>query len=107
IRKDGSRLWGEAVVTPIQDNEKTLIGFLWIMHDGTERKRAEVKMLRLANFDTLTGLANRPHFEARLSEMIAATLRSDQLLILQLIDLDYFKEINDSMGHPAGDQARS
>lgn len=104
MRKDGSRFWGEGVVTPIHDASGTHIGFLKIMRDMTERKNTEGEMFRLAHFDSLTGLANRMYFQTRLREMIATAIRSKQLLIVQLIDLNNFKQINDSLGHTVGDQ---
>ncbi|MDB5762330.1 MAG: hypothetical protein JWQ21_1325 [Herminiimonas sp.] len=103
MRKDGSRFWADGVMTPILDVTGARIGFLKIMRDITDRKHAEMEIFRLANADVLTGLANRACFDTRLTEMAAATLRSNELLILQLVDLDYFKQVNDSLGHHAGD----
>jgi diguanylate cyclase (GGDEF)-like protein/PAS domain S-box-containing protein len=103
VRKDGSRFWGEGVVTPIFDANDAHMGYLKIMRDMTERKVAETEMFRLAHFDPLTGLANRNYFQARLEEMIAVATRHKQLLIVHLLDLDGFKQINDSMGHIVGD----
>lgn len=103
VRKDGSRFWGEGVVTPLLNATGTQIGFLKIMYDATEKKQAEEELIRVSNFDTLTGLANRGHFQTRLAEMMAVMSRSKELLLLQIIDLDYFKQINDSLGHAAGD----
>lgn|GEM_PF-1531906 len=103
VRKDGSKFWGDGTVTPIYHDNGAQIGFLKIMYDCTERKQIESEMIRLANFDALTGLANRSYFQNRLSEMVSATLRSSQHVVLLLIDLDNFKQINDSMGHHVGD----
>ena len=103
VRKDGSRFWGEGVVTPIRHGTGEQVGFLKIMRDNTARKHAEHDLLRLANFDTLTGIANRNYFQVRLEEMIAAMARSEQELILHIVDLDFFKQVNDSLGHAAGD----
>lgn len=103
VRKDGSRFWGEGVVTPIRRPDGEHIGFVKIMRDNTARKRAENDMLRLANFDALTGVANRNYFQVRLAEMMAGMARSEQLLILQVVDFDFFKQVNDSLGHAAGD----
>jgi diguanylate cyclase (GGDEF)-like protein/PAS domain S-box-containing protein len=103
VRKDGSRFWGEGVVTPIRRHGGEHIGFVKILRDNTARKRAESDMLRLANFDALTGVANRNYFQARLAEMMAAMARSEQMLILQVVDFDFFKQVNDSLGHAAGD----
>ncbi len=59
MRKDGSRFWADGVMTVIRDASGQQIGFLKIMHDITEQKLVETEHLRLANFDSLTGLANR------------------------------------------------
>jgi diguanylate cyclase (GGDEF)-like protein/PAS domain S-box-containing protein len=103
VRKDGSRFWGEGVVTPLLDTAGTRIGFLKIMYDATKKKEAEEELIRASSIDTLTGLANRAFLHDRLAEMIAAMSRSKELLLLQIIDLDYFKQINDSLGHATGD----
>ncbi|HVK53783.1 MAG TPA: diguanylate cyclase [Burkholderiales bacterium] len=103
VRKDGSRFWGEGIVTPIRNVDGAHIGFLKIMRDNTARKQAEDETLRLAHFDSLTGLPNRTYFQIRFAEMMAANARSGEQLILQVIDLDFFKQINDSLGHQAGD----
>jgi diguanylate cyclase (GGDEF)-like protein/PAS domain S-box-containing protein len=103
MRKDGTLFWADGVMTLIHDRTGAQIGALKILRDATERKRVEAEILQLTNFDKLTGLGNRSAFDARLTETVAASLRSDQLLILQLVDLDHFKQVNDSLGHHAGD----
>lgn len=68
-----------------------------------EQKKTEQRLLKLAHFDPLTGLANRSLFHSRLEENIAHAKRVQDKLALLLLDLDHFKEINDSLGHPVGD----
>jgi diguanylate cyclase (GGDEF)-like protein/PAS domain S-box-containing protein len=103
LRKDGSRFWADNVITPIRDADGAVPGFLKILRDHTEKMRADEEILTSARYDALTGLANRSSFKARLSEMVASSQRSGQLLILQMIDLDHFKEVNDTLGHHTGD----
>jgi diguanylate cyclase (GGDEF)-like protein/PAS domain S-box-containing protein len=103
MRKDGSRFWADGVLTSIRDDSGQHIGYLKILRDITDRKQAEAEVHRIANCDMLTGLANRYAFETHAIEMIAIAARSGQLLALHLIDLDHFKQINDSLGHHAGD----
>lgn len=76
-----------------------------IFRDVTDRRRAEEALHRLATTDGLTGLWNGAHFRARLAEEIARSRRSGSALSLAMIDLDHFKEINDTHGHDAGDAA--
>lgn len=102
-RKDGSCFWADGVMTPIYDDAKQHIGFVKILRDVTDRKLAQDEIHRLAHFDALTGLVNRFTFDLRLKEMTAISERSGQLLILHVIDLDNFKEVNDTLGHVAGD----
>lgn len=103
MRKDGNRFWADGVMTPIFNEHNQHIGYVKILRDVTERKIAEVDMHKLVNYDALTGLVNRFSFDLRLKELTAMSRRSGQLLIMQSIDLDRFKEINDTLGHEAGD----
>jgi diguanylate cyclase (GGDEF)-like protein len=74
-----------------------------VSYDITERKEAEQELWRLANHDPLTGLPNRSLFQRRLEEALADARSTGGNLSLLLIDLDSFKEVNDSFGHDAGD----
>ena len=104
LRKDGSRFWADGVMTPMYGRDGSLSGYVKILRDATEKYEHEQEIRRLARADTLTGLANRAEFDARFVDMTAAALRHGQLLILQLIDLDRFKEVNDRFGHYMGDR---
>jgi diguanylate cyclase (GGDEF)-like protein/PAS domain S-box-containing protein len=103
VRKDGSRFWADGVLTPIRNSDDELIGYLKILRDITERKLAEDEISRMAALDLLTGLANRAAFDRRLKEMLSLAIRTKQVLLLLLIDLDRFKDVNDTLGHHAGD----
>ncbi len=76
-----------------------------VIIDVTARKAAETALWHLAHFDGLTGVANRSYFIERLDEAAAACRRDGGALALALIDLDFFKLINDRHGHMAGDRA--
>ena len=102
-RKDGSLFWADGVLTQLHDVNDQQIGYLKIFRDITDRKLAETEMYKMANFDRLTGLANRYAFEFHASELLTLAARNGQPLALLLIDLDHFKEVNDSLGHHAGD----
>lgn len=79
-------------------------GLVTVMLDISERKRMEQRVWHEANYDALTGLPNRRLFRDRLSEEIKRSRRSGRSLALLLIDLDRFKEVNDTLGHDAGDK---
>lgn len=102
-RKDGSLFWADGVLTQLHDTNDLHIGYLKIFRDITDRKLAETEMYRMANSDRLTGLANRYAFESHAGELLSLNSRTRQALALLLIDLDRFKEVNDSLGHYAGD----
>lgn len=74
------------------------------VQDITERKKTQERLNTLANFDMLTGLPNRALFMDRLSMAMKHSQRSETLVALMFIDLDGFKNINDSYGHDAGDE---
>jgi PAS domain S-box-containing protein len=74
------------------------------IRDITERKRRERKHVHVGTHDALTSLPNRLLFEDRLNIALAHAIRSKKKLAVMLLDLDRFKEINDTLGHSAGDQ---
>jgi diguanylate cyclase (GGDEF)-like protein len=79
-------------------------GWLATHEDITERRRAEAEIVHLARHDALTGLANRAEFNAKLEEVSRRLKRNGGAVTVMMIDLDRFKAVNDTLGHPAGDQ---
>jgi len=76
---------------------------LGVSEDIAERKRAEAQIARLAHYDPLTELPNRVLFQKHLSEALARRVRKGDQLAVHFIDLDRFKTVNDTLGHPLGD----
>lgn len=103
-RKDGSALWAIVSTNSLFDKEGAYAGALGMITDITERKQAEETIRYQAYHDLLTGVANRTLFMDRLSLEIAQARRHRAKLAVLFLDLDRFKNINDSLGHAAGDR---
>jgi diguanylate cyclase (GGDEF)-like protein/PAS domain S-box-containing protein len=101
---DGSDAWNVSLKMPLFDARGEVIGTYGIAHDITEHKKAEALIWRQANFDALTGLPNRRMLRDRWEQALHANKRSGHGLALLILDLDYFKEVNDSLGHAVGDE---
>ena len=82
-------------------------GWVTLIEDITERRRAEAEIVHLARHDVLTGLANRAEFNSRLEEASRRLKRNGGNVTVMMIDLDRFKAVNDTLGHLAGDQLLS
>jgi diguanylate cyclase (GGDEF)-like protein/PAS domain S-box-containing protein len=103
IRKDGSRVPVQLVISALRDADESIIGFLGISYDLTEKKRAEEYIYHIAHHDHLTGLPTRTLLRDRLEVFIERAKRSQESLAVMMVDLDNFKRVNDSLGHEAGD----
>lgn len=101
VRRDGTPLPVEVRVSPLSIDGKTI--FSAFLHDITERKQVEAIREHEATHDPLTGLLNRRGMFDLLSQAIARVKRTRASLALLFIDLDGFKQINDTHGHEAGD----
>jgi len=104
IAQDGSVMWISLSGEPIVDKSGALQGYRGVGRNITERKRVEGEIERLAFYDPLTGLPNRRLLMDRLQRLCAALERSKRYAALLFIDLDHFKNLNDTRGHDLGDQ---
>lgn len=102
--KDGSLYWVQSTIMPFIGKDGLPEQYIAIRADITKRKRIEEAAQRMALHDALTGLANRRLMSERLIRALHNSQRSHQYGVLLLIDMDHFKEINDTLGHPIGDQ---
>jgi diguanylate cyclase (GGDEF)-like protein/PAS domain S-box-containing protein len=100
---DGSErhFWSEARCE--LDDHGKVVAVFGVCQDITERRNAERRIQYLAHHDNLTGLPNRALFNDRLDNALARARRTDERIGLMLLDLDHFKDVNDSLGHDAGD----
>ncbi len=103
-KKNGELYWEHASISPIRGHDGSLTHFLAIMEDMTVRKEYEERLLHQANFDDLTDLPNRVLAADRLSQALARARRNGTSAGVMFIDIDYFKLVNDTLGHAIGDE---
>lgn len=101
--ESGIERWFEAELSPLFDAAGAHIGYLRIAQDVNERYLSDETMRRHAGIDQLTGLLNRRAFYEKIDQYVALNARAPKCVILHLIDLDLFKEVNDTLGHASGD----
>ncbi len=101
--EDGREAWAETLKVPLFDRKGKVIGTAGMARDITERKRAELMLRHMAHHDYLTNLTNRPALAASFESILQRAQLAHQCVALFFIDLDNFKDLNDTRGHGVGD----
>ena len=103
-RKNGEIYPEDLTLISVRNDAGIVINFIAIFSDISERKLAQDRIQLLAHYDVLTGLPNRLLFNDRLEQALISAQRNQTTVALLFLDLDRFKNINDTLGHDAGDQ---
>jgi len=103
LKRDGASFFYDGSLAGILDKQEHLVGFVLMLNDITERRRYEDTIHHLAYHDALTGLPNRVLLNDRLGQALASSQRNATRGALMILDLDRFKDVNDTLGHSMGD----
>ncbi|MBU1658045.1 EAL domain-containing protein [bacterium] len=103
-KKDGSTYIESAMISPVKQSDGSISNYLAIKEDITDKKKAEAHIEYLAHFDQLTGLPNRVLLKDRIKYLLNMSQRKNESLAVMFLDLDHFKNINDTLGHTIGDK---
>ncbi len=103
-RKDKSIYIESATISPVKQSDGKITNYVAIKEDITEKKKSEAYIDHLAHFDQLTGLPNRVMLNDRVTYLLSMAQRNNEPLTVMFLDLDHFKNINDTLGHTVGDQ---
>lgn len=101
--KKGGKRWLETHATPLRNKQGQVISLLGVTRDITERKIFQHELVQQARFDYLTGVNNRGYFMQQAESELARAIRYGSSLSICMLDIDHFKQINDTHGHKAGD----
>ena len=103
-RKDGRVIWCEWYNSSLRDDAGNIVSILSLAQDVTTRVLAEERLMHQATHDSLTGLPNRTMLQDRLRQAISRARRGGHRIAAMFIDLDRFKDVNDTLGHRIGDE---
>ncbi len=102
-KKSGELFWANVSISPIRGREGNITHFVGIEEDISIQKEYEKRLVHEAHFDGLTQLPNRLLAIDRLSQALVRARREKKVIVVMYIDLDQFKMVNDTLGHPVGD----
>ncbi|CAM2140821.1 diguanylate cyclase [Pararobbsia alpina] len=103
-RKDGALFWNQLYIAPVPDADGTITHHVGVINDVTELIRYQEQLEYQANYDALTHLPNRNLLRDRLSQALNRAQRGSGRVAVVFLDLDGFKNVNDSLGHSVGDK---
>jgi diguanylate cyclase (GGDEF)-like protein/PAS domain S-box-containing protein len=104
-RRKNGKLYAKLLsISAVRDEQGMVICYAGFFSDITKMKETEAKLKQMAHYDGLTGLPNRTLFKIRLDECTSLARSTDGQVVLMLLDLDGFKDVNDCSGHSTGDQ---
>lgn len=103
-KKDQSIYIESATISPVKQSDGKITNYVAIKEDISEKKKSEVYIENLAHFDQLTGLPNRVMLHDRVTYLLGMAQRIHEAFAVMFLDLDHFKNINDTLGHTIGDQ---
>ena len=102
-RKNGDLFWNHLSITPVRDRHHRISHYVGIIEDVTEQRQRMAQLEHQVTHDALTGLANRTLLRDRIEHAVTSAHRNGLSAAVLLLDLNKFKEINDTLGHDAGD----
>jgi len=100
---DGSYCTVWSTINAVRDAQGLVLNYIAVQSDVTQLHNAQIALAHQASYDSLTGLPNRSLFNDRMAQLMAASQRHGQTFALLFVDLDRFKEVNDTLGHQVGD----
>lgn len=103
LHKDGRYVWSHFTLSLVRTDTGEPRYFIVVLEDVSERKQTAEKLVQLAQYDSLTTLPNRVLLQDRLLQATTVAARKNQQMAVLFLDLDRFKDVNDSLGHEAGD----